>query len=149
MSLRVVLDTNVVVSALVFAHGRLTWIRNAWMDGRLVPLASRATVEQLLSVLSYPKFQLTSEELGALLADYLPFVETADIEAGRVAVPEPRDPADRMLLELAIAGKAEYLVPGDKALLEISDIGSCRIVPAVELRAVVEGTRPGSGKGGG
>jgi predicted nucleic acid-binding protein len=56
---RVVLDTNVVVSALVFGTGRLAEMRIAWQGERLLPLVSKATVEELLRVLAYPKFQLT------------------------------------------------------------------------------------------
>jgi len=41
---RVVLDTNVVLSALVFSQGSLAWVREAWQNGLLLPLASRDTV---------------------------------------------------------------------------------------------------------
>lgn len=55
---RVVLDSNVVLSALLFSRGRLAWIRAAWQGGRFVPLASKPTVEELIRVLGYPKFRL-------------------------------------------------------------------------------------------
>jgi hypothetical protein len=45
--LRVVLDTTVVVSALLFETGRLSYARDAWTTGRLVPLVSRDTTTEV------------------------------------------------------------------------------------------------------
>ena len=74
--MRAVFDTNVVISALVFG-GRLHWLRHAWAFGIVVPVVCRETTEELLRVLAYPKFQLDRREREALLADFLPFAETA------------------------------------------------------------------------
>ena len=63
---RVVLDTNVVVSALLFTSGRLAWVRRAWQHQRLRPLVCRETANELLRVLTYPKFRLTDGEQQAL-----------------------------------------------------------------------------------
>jgi hypothetical protein len=72
---RVVFDTNVVVSALLFASGRLAWLRTAWSKGLVIPLVNRSTVDELLRVLAYPKFKLSSADREELLGDYLPFAE--------------------------------------------------------------------------
>ena len=56
---RLVLDTNVLVSALQFLSGTVSWLRDAWQAQAVVPLASRDTTAELIRVLSYPKFQLT------------------------------------------------------------------------------------------
>ena len=53
---RVVLDTNLVLSALVFSHGRLGPLRRAWQAGLCMPLVSAVTAAELLRVLQYPKF---------------------------------------------------------------------------------------------
>ncbi|TVP81925.1 PIN domain-containing protein [Thioalkalivibrio sp.] len=45
---RVVLDTNCIVSALLFSRGRLAWLRHAWQSGQFCPLVSRATAEELI-----------------------------------------------------------------------------------------------------
>lgn len=47
---RVVLDTNIVLSALLFTSGRLAWIRHAWQGRQLQPLVCRETVNELLLV---------------------------------------------------------------------------------------------------
>ncbi len=125
---RVVLDTNVVVSALVFTSGRLAWIRHAWQRTQLVPLACAATINELLRVLAYPKLHLNELERDGLLGDYLPFAEVMDLVETWPHVPECRDPADRVFLALAVAAHADALVTGDADLLAIERAGSVPIL---------------------
>ncbi|MEA3642459.1 MAG: putative toxin-antitoxin system toxin component, PIN family [Lamprobacter sp.] len=113
---RVVIDTNGLVSALIFSHGRCAWLRQAWQAGRFIPLASQDTVGELLRVLSYPKFNLSRDEQETLLADYLPYVETVKIETTPTGLPDIRDADDLMFLALAILGDADALVSGDADL---------------------------------
>ena len=134
---RVVLDTAVVVSALVFEDGRLAWLRRAWRGGIIRPLASKATVAELLRVLAYPKFRLAPEEQRVLQADYLPFCEpvTATVPASRM--PRCRDPYDRPFLSLALAGSADFLVSGDDDLLVLAPRFPVPIVKPAELRTAL------------
>jgi uncharacterized protein len=125
---RVVADTNVVLSALVFAQGRLAALRRAWQQGQCVPLVSRTTLEELVRVLGYPKFKLTAEEQRELLADYLPYCTTVRMPAKAPRVPACRDPLDLPFLQLAAAGKADYLITGDQDLLSLSRGLTCPIV---------------------
>jgi putative PIN family toxin of toxin-antitoxin system len=125
---RIVLDTNVVLSALVFAHGRLAAVRNGWHKGVCIPLVSRATAAELVRALAYPKFKLTSEEQRELLADYLPYCTTVRMPAKPPKTPACRDPADVPFLQLALAGKAEHLVTGDRDLLALANRFSCAIM---------------------
>lgn len=110
---RVVLDTNCLVSALIFSRGRFAWLREAWQGGRGVPLASRDTVGELLRVLNYPKFKLARDEQEALLAEFLPHVETVGSEPPPDWLPDVRDPDDRIFPALAVAAQADALVSGD------------------------------------
>ena len=68
---RVVIDTNVVLSALVFGKGTTARLRAAWQGGHCLPLVSTATAQELVRVLAYPKFRLDPQEQQELLADYL------------------------------------------------------------------------------
>lgn len=133
--LRVVIDTNLVLSALVFGGGTAK-LRLAWQDARFTPLASKATITELIRVLAYPKFQLTASEQEELLADYLPFCETVLIPDILTAIPNCRNPFDAPFLVLAMVGKADYLVTGDHDLLEITDRFICPIVTAVQFFTV-------------
>lgn len=117
---RVVLDTNVVLSALVFGGGAAGQVRRAWQQGALLPLASTATVQELVRVLSYTKFRLSQAEQEELLADYLPHTEIVRIPKPLPKVPACRDAMDEPFMHLAVAGKAQVLVSGDRDLLAIA-----------------------------
>lgn len=124
---RLVFDTNVLLSALLFYQGTLAQPRILWQSGAIVPLASRETVSELIRVLSYPKFQLKNKDREDLLADYLPWCETLKIEIPP-KVPHCRDPFDRPFLDLAKTAKADILVTGDKDLVALSDMFSAPIL---------------------
>lgn len=130
---RVVLDTNLVLSALVFAQGRLVALRHAWQGGHCVPLVSKATAAELIRVLAYPKFKLGHDEQQELLADYLPWCATVRIPNPLPVIPDCRDPFDLPFLQLAVAGKADYLVSGDEDLLILADRFDCHIVSAEQF----------------
>jgi uncharacterized protein len=115
---RIVFDTTTVVSALLFANGRLTWLRQHWRDAACIPLVSRPTVAELTRVLSYPKFHLSADDRTELLAEYLPYCEIVDPLQRCPAI--CRDPKDQPFLDLAQSGKADLLVSGDQDLLALS-----------------------------
>lgn len=122
MSMRVVLDTNVVLSALVFAGGQAARLRKTWQTGGFVPLVSTATAQELVRVLSYPKFRLDAREREELLGDYLPWADVVDIPNPPPGVPDCRDPDDHAFLVLAAAGQADAIVTGDADLLDMADL---------------------------
>lgn len=118
MTQRIVFDTSVVLSALVFQDGKLAWLRLHWRDGGCVPLVSRDTAEELVGILQRVKFKLTSEEQRELLADYLPYCEAVKITKGCPV--QCRDVKDQPFLDFAHSGKAELLVTGDRDLLVLA-----------------------------
>lgn len=135
--LRVVLDTNVVLSALMFPAGRVAWLRATWQSRRLVVLVSRATVLELMRVLAYPKFRLSTVEREELLADYLPYAETVVIASPAPPVPACRDPQDVKFLVLAKSGRANALLTGDADLLVLAPQFDVPIMTAEELRNAI------------
>ncbi|GAB4267563.1 MAG: putative toxin-antitoxin system toxin component, PIN family [Deferrisomatales bacterium] len=134
MTLRVVFDTNTVVSALLFSKGRLAWLRRAWERGEVVPLVSKNTVRELLRVLAYPKFQLSKADREDLLAEYLPFAEAVEMSTDPRELPRCRGPHDQKFLELAVAGNSDAVVTGESDLLEMADAFPMPILTAAELR---------------
>ena len=127
---RVVFDTNIVLSALVFGR-RLAWLRGAWARGVAVPVVCRETTAELLRVLSYPKFELTPAGRDLLLAEYLPFAEAARLPESLPVLPVAcRDRDDVLFIQLALAAKVDYLVSGD------SDLGVLRDVAPVPIASV-------------
>lgn len=119
---RVVLDTNIIVSALLFSQGRLSSFRDLWQHGHILPLISRDSVQELLRVLIYPKFKLSSEEREDLFADYLPFAEVVAIPTPAPSMPSCRDPKDELFLHLALTGQAQALLTGDADLLALAQV---------------------------
>ena len=134
---RVVLDTNLVLSALVFAHGRVVALRDAWTNRVFEPLISTSTADELIRVLAYPKFKLDPAEQNELLADYLPWCRTVSIPDKPPRTPPCRDPFDIPFLQLAVVGKADFLATGDTDLLSIKAKTGFRIVTAEALLAAL------------
>ncbi len=135
---RVVLDTNVLVSALIFSTRGTAWLRKAWQCKRMTPLASRDTVRELVRVLAYPKFRLTGEEREALLAEYLPFAEIVEVSSSVAGMPRCGDPHDEKFLALALVGKADALVSGDQDLLRLACSFPVPILTPTRFRTLLE-----------
>ena len=131
--LRLVLDTNVLVSALLFRRGSLRWILNSWQSGQIVPIRSTQTIVELVRVLSYAKFNLNSLDVARVLDTFLPWCEIVDVPE-ELTVPTPRDPSDRPFLALALAGNADALVTGDNDLLVLAQEFPIPIITPHELR---------------
>ena len=139
---RAVLDTDVVVSALLLEFGPLFWLRPSWMAGDFRPLVSQATTSELLRVLSYSKFNLTHQEIEVLVGDFLPFSEPVEVKKATGALPRLSDPDDGIFLQLAKAGTAEFLVTEDQDFLPVPPPGDCRIISTAEFRAILRSSHP-------
>ncbi len=123
--LKIVFDTNVVISATLFRSGLLSPLRNAWQTGEIVSIISNETSAELLRVLAYKKFNLVEADIARVLALYLPHAKSHVInyrghKMGRV--PVCRDARDQMFLELAQSAQADLLVTGDEDLLCLDDV---------------------------
>ena len=110
-----VLDTNVCISALLF-DGPASALVELWKQGEITPLVSAQTLKELVRVLAYPKFDLSHEEIKAIInEDILPYVETVKIRKEIKGVSP--DPADDIFLACAVNGKAVAIISGDIHLL--------------------------------
>ncbi len=124
--LRAVLDTNVLVSALLFNQGRLfkqerlSWLRPCWQQGQIMPVLAEPSARELLRVLAYPKFRLQAADRERWLEDLLPWCESW---SGAIpgSMLRERDPHDQVFLDLALAAATPVLVSGDADLLALKD----------------------------
>ena len=121
VTLRVVFDTNTVISALLLSKGWLAWLRTVWRQGTVVPLISKTTTEEIVRVLAYPKFHLDATDQEELLGDFLRFADIIEAVLPTGEVHVCRDKHDQIFLELAVAGEADALVSGDEDLLVLSE----------------------------
>jgi len=117
---RAVIDTNVVVSAFVFRAGTLAWLREAIINGSLIPLVSNETLAEMVRVLAYPRFGLMPEDRESIIVHYMEHAEAIKQPRTRARLPRCRDPQDEMFLRLAYASKADAVVTGDGDLLALA-----------------------------
>jgi putative PIN family toxin of toxin-antitoxin system len=118
---RVILDANVLVSAVISTAGPPREIVTAWVDGRLELIASPALLAELRDVLDRPRFRrwvsiATVTEFIDGLAEDAVIVDDPPGQAGLTA-----DPDDDYLIALGRAAGADYLVSGDRHLLDLVD----------------------------
>lgn len=137
MPKRVVMDTNVVVSAFVFRAGTLAWLREAIMNRALTPVVSGETLNELVRVLGYPKLRLSKEDREAVLTHYMEHAEAVTQPRTRARLPVCRDPHDEIFVRLAYAANVDALVTGDDDLLVLAAHSRIPIVsPAVFEKAL-------------
>lgn len=129
--IRVVLDTNVLVSAILF-RGELAKIADLWKGGRIVPVVSRETFDEFRRVLHYPKFRLTPSEMRSIIQDeVLPFFEVVE-KVGRISGVCP-DPDDDKFIACAVAAGVDFVVSGDQGLCDLGKYRTMRIIRPSEL----------------
>jgi uncharacterized protein len=124
---KIILDTNVLLSALLSPVGPPAQLLEAWGRKKIVVVASEALIAELRDVTSRPFFQArlrlsTIELLAAGLRDLSEFCADPPQE---VAAPDAKD---SFLLALAEASHADFLVSGDKELLALKHHGPTRII---------------------
>lgn len=131
--MRVVLDTNVVASALLWG-GTPERLIDAAGEGLLELVTSGALLAELAGILGRSKFaqkleqkKLSAAEIVARYRELAETVEPAPIEAAAL-----RDPDDAAVLACALAGRAEAIVSGDEDLLSLGTYRNVAILTAAE-----------------
>ena len=135
--MRVVLDTNIMVSALMAPAGKPAAIIDAWLDGKFTLLTCTAHVDELQATLQKPRVAelLKPHNAGRLVNQVKKLAEDID---PLPHVKRSPDPTDDFLLALSEAGKADYLVTGDKSgLLALDRHKGTQIVSARDFAALV------------
>jgi len=129
--MRVILDTNVLLGALIAPHGPPDVIFRAWRSGRFDLVTSTAQLDELRRVSRYPKLKaiLPAHRVGTMVNNMQRAV-VLDLLPNLPEGIEINDPTDAFLLAMALAGEANYLVTGDRraGLLQRGHFGGTRIV---------------------
>lgn len=131
--MRVILDTNVLLSAFIRVDSKPYKLLQAWLDARFELVSSAAQIEEVTRVARNPQVRrrIAPAEVGwlvnrirdrALVIERLPSVDVST------------DPTDNFLLGMAEAGQADYLVTGDKAgVLAIGRHGKTNILTVSKM----------------
>jgi putative PIN family toxin of toxin-antitoxin system len=129
--MRAVLDTNVLLSALLSPHGWPDVIYRAWQKDRFDLVTSAAQIDELRRASRYLKFKdvLQPHRIGAMVNNMRDSIMLDALPPLHESI-EVNDPNDTFLLKMALAGEADYLVTGDHraGLLQCGSHGRTRIV---------------------
>ena len=120
-AVRVVLDTNVLLSLFVFADSRYAPLRERLRIGAWLALTDERCLGEFRRVLAYPLFSLDDAAQAAAYDTYSGLAESVPPASGlKVALPLCTDGDDQKFLEVARDGNAQWLVTSDKALLKLA-----------------------------
>lgn len=138
-----VVDTNVLVSGVIVPHGAPRRILEAWQAGQFTLVTSEAIIAEVARVLCYPRicqrYHLAESDIAAVVDSLM---NDAELVAGLYEVRRSADPADDVFLACALEGHADYLVSGDRHLLEIGSYhGVVIVTPQEFVAALAAGSR--------
>jgi uncharacterized protein len=133
--MRVILDTNIWVSALISKE--FEWIDGLFVSEAMELVFSERLLTEFLQVAHRPKLKKFISE--ARLKRVIELLDTyATVVTTTSTINVCRDPDDNFLLELAVDAPADFLVTGDNDVLSLKTIGNCRIITVAELRRMAK-----------
>jgi uncharacterized protein len=121
----VVLDTNVILSAILFG-GKPRQVLQAALSGAIRVGVSESTFAELLEVLNRPKFGFSARFVQIIASEFAAMAEWVEPTEHFEMVKD--DPKDNQFIDCAIVAGAAYLVSGDKHLLKLGKCGKTAIV---------------------
>jgi putative PIN family toxin of toxin-antitoxin system len=121
--MRVVLDANIYVSALISDKGNPAAIINSWLSGEFDILISQPILDELLRVTSYERIQNKYRKVKETRLEFAELIAKQGtwIEPVKTLSAVTRDKSDNVYLECAVEGEAQYIVSGDEHLLELGE----------------------------
>lgn len=128
--MRLVLDTNVMISAIL-SDGAPRRVLSRCLRHEAALLQSPATLQELVEVLRRPKFRFTEDEVHRVLAAVASVAEVIETTTALHVVSD--DPDDDRFLELAVDGRADRIISGDRHLLDLKSFRGIPIVRAADF----------------
>ena len=128
--LRVVLDTNVLVSAII-SDGKSRELLKKGIARQYLIVTSDLILAELVSVLRRPKFKTSEDEVHRII---IALIRTAAVVSVKTRIKVVKgDPKDDMIIETAVDGDAEMIVSGDSHLIALKTFGEIKIVTVEEM----------------
>ena len=141
--MRLVLDTNVLVSALLNPLGTPSHLLRAWRRAEYELVVSLPLLTKLRRVLSRPRLASHLRASGVSEEELLLDLETVAtlVNPAETVSAVAKDASDNRVLEAALAGEADYIVSGDEHLLRLGELRGTAIVTAARMLAILETAR--------
>ena len=135
--MRVVIDTNVLISALLKANSGPASIVSLWRSGEVELVVSLEVIDEIARVLDYPKIKkrVSSEEAARFLT--LLYTSATIVQSNEKVAAVDADPDDNKFVALALASGAEYIVSGDAHLLDVGTYQDIEILTPAQFIANV------------
>ena len=131
--IKVVIDTNVFISAILFG-GTPGELIPLWKTGRILPLLSKPILDEYIRVLAYPKFDLSEKEINYILyVEMLPYAEVVLPKETKTII--KMDPTDDKFIQCAITGNAGVIISGDHHLLHLKSYHNTPILTPADFLA--------------
>jgi putative PIN family toxin of toxin-antitoxin system len=134
--MRAVVDTGILVSALILPRGTIGNVLRALRDGRFVTIYSTPMMVELIDVLGRPKIQAKYHVQPNDIVELINLVRLrGELVIPKRAIEVCRDPKDNKFLEAAVAGEADAIVTGDDDLLVLHPFDGIDILRPSEFLA--------------
>lgn len=136
---KVVMDTNIIVSATIAKHGNEAKALDAWRDKKVELIISPQILEEMGRVLLYRRIRkqswMTEKEIREFLFE---LANAATITPGLLKLKKVvKHAPDHKFLVAAVEGKADYIVSGDQHLRELGSYEGVKIAPAGEFLRIL------------
>ena len=137
--MKVVLDANIYVSSMVNTQGNPKRIVSAWQQGAIDVLISKAILDEIGRVLRYPRIVKRHKQDETAIERFLKLLENEAIivEPTEVLGVVKDDESDNRYLECAVKGKVQYVIRGDKHLLDIGEYRGIVILQPAAFVAIL------------
>jgi putative PIN family toxin of toxin-antitoxin system len=133
---KVVLDTNILVSAFIKYGGNESKILEKAITKEITLLTSEDILDEFLKVIRRPKFGYTSKQTTAMMILLLKIAKLTTPTQKITEIKE--DPTDNKILECATAAKADYIITGDKHLLNLKKYDGIQILTSTEYLKITD-----------
>ena len=137
MKPKVVLDTNIVVSAAICEDGNPAKIFEMLLLEEITNHTTEQIIDEIKKVMARPKItkRLSMVEVGFIVSNFERFSQK--IKTKEVINEVKDDPDDNKFIECAVAASADYIITGDEHLLKIEEFRGIRIVSCTEFLEIV------------
>ena len=142
MTAKIVIDTNLIISAFLNPHGKPAAIIDATIDDQLTLVTSPGILDEARRVFSYPKLKKWLKKNNVSKSEAETYLERlkliSQVVPGEMKIDVVnKDPDDNIILACAQEGNADYIVSGDKHLIDLKFFNEIEILKPADFLARV------------